>query len=172
MSSNKKSLYEIIKDYFFSFIENEEYYARSGSVVSVDLTQATAKVKIVDGAEIEDVRLQQVKNATGWLVVPAIGSNVIVDFTDNTTAHVATYSEVEEIIYQNGSNGGMVKVSELVGKLNTLENDLNTLKTAFISWVPVVNDGGLALKAISATWASQTITTTVVADLENEKIKH
>jgi len=169
--SNKTSIYEIIKNYFLSFIENEQFYSRTGKVISVQ-NDATCTVQLTDSAELEGVRLQQVKNDTGLILVPAVNSQVRVSFTDNVTGYIATYSEVEGVVYQNGTNGGLVKVSELVDKLNVVEGDLNDLKQAFTSWIVVVGDGGTALKAITAAWAAQSITETEVVDLANEKFKH
>ena len=75
------------------------------------------------------------------------------------------------VVFNGGSLGGMVKVASLVAKINALESDLNTLKTAFNSWVIVPSDGGAALKTIAATWSDNVITETVQADIENTKVK-
>ena len=77
-----------------------------------------------------------------------------------------------DVILNTGSNGGMVKVNSLVSKLNTVESDLNNLKTVLSTWVPVPNDGGAALKTAAASWAGQTLTPTQASDLENNKVKH
>jgi len=74
-------------------------------------------------------------------------------------------------IFNEGSFDGLIKVNPLVTKINALENDLNNLKIAFSTWIPVPTDGGAALKAASSGWASQTIINTVKSDLENTKIK-
>jgi hypothetical protein len=76
------------------------------------------------------------------------------------------------VTINSGENGGLVKIAKLTQQLNTLEKDLNSLKTAFSSWVTVPQDGGAALKAATATWAGQTLAATQQADIENEKIKH
>ena len=76
-------------------------------------------------------------------------------------------------IFDGGENGGMVIVQNLIDKINRLENDINKLKQAFAMWVVVPQDGGAALKAITADWyGNQIIPITQVSDLENTKVKH
>lgn len=75
------------------------------------------------------------------------------------------------IAFNDGNLGGLVKLDAVVGKLNALENDLNSIKNIFSTWTPVPNDGGAALKTASTAWSGQTITTTVNADLENTNVK-
>ena len=76
------------------------------------------------------------------------------------------------IVLNGGSNGGLVVIDRLVDKLNQLEKEVNDLKNVFSSWSPVVQDGGAALKASVASWASATIETTKVEDLEDTNVKH
>ena len=161
-----------------------------GTVVSVDKTNNTCEVD-VDGNEFGNVRLQSVVDTgrKGCRFYPAIESDVlIVPINENGDWEVRLFSEIEQVLFQigdmmfdfsanglilnGGQLGGMVKLEDLVSKINTFESDLNTLKTAFIDWVIVPSDGGAALKTIAATWSGQVITETVKADLEDEKVKH
>ena len=80
--------------------------------------------------------------------------------------------DLDQLDFNGAANGGLVNITPLVDKVNALENDLNTLKGIFSGWVPVVNDGGAVLKTASASWAGQTITPTIAADIEDDKIKH
>jgi hypothetical protein len=145
------------------------------TVISVDMNEKTIEAKPLDGsARYLSVKLQT-NPASGALYIPKVDSFVIVEQTSTSTAYVALWSELEEIVFFDGENKGMVKVSELVEKLNTVENDLNTLKNLFATWITVPNDGGAALKTlatITTTWATDTLTPTQVNDLENDKIKH
>lgn len=75
------------------------------------------------------------------------------------------------IVFNGGNLKGLVKLDALVQKLNAVENDINNLKTAFTTWVPVPTDGGAALKAASATWSAAQLTPTQAANIENTKIK-
>ena len=79
--------------------------------------------------------------------------------------------EMMEIRLMGGQMGGLVKVEELVKKLNAVEKDLNSLKQVFQGWVTVPQDGGAALKTAATTWATQQLTETQKSDIENEKVK-
>ncbi len=78
--------------------------------------------------------------------------------------------KAEKITANGGENDGMVKIGQLVARLNTLERDLNSIKTVFKSWITAPNDGGAALKAAASSWAGQTIQETKQKDIENDKI--
>jgi len=101
-------------------------------------------------------------------------------FSQNIEPFAVQFSKIKNITifasdkiqFNDGSFGGLVKVQELTDKINALENDLNNLKLLFQSWTPVPSDGGAVLKALSSTWAGQTITSTVKSDLENTTILH
>ena len=85
------------------------------------------------------------------------------------TVHMSNGGKVE----LNGNVfGGLVKVMELVGKLNNLEYDLNTLKQIFIAWVIAPGDGGAALKALAASWAADPLTASTDTELKNENVTH
>lgn len=134
-----------------------------------------------------DVQLMAGVN-DGFLLVPAVGSEVIVTYSTITDPYISMFSELDKVLLIvgdyaiqmtsdgvaiNGDEfGGLVKIQDLVTKLNNLENDINTLKTAFNSWVTVPNDGGAALKTAAATWYASQLTNTTVNDLENETIQH
>ena len=164
------------------------------TVDSVNLTEQTCDCTPVSGratTSIPSVELKAEPN-NGILIVPKVGSSVKVALTKRGNAFVVLFSDIDKmeiaisngtqdtlltisqgvIKFNDGSFDGLVKVSDLVTKLNTLESDLNTLKAAFTAWVVVPNDGGAALKAASATWAGQTLTPTVNADIENPLVTH
>ncbi len=148
--------------------------SKLGTIVSVDEDEMTCEVEPIDGgANYADVRLMaDPETTTGIYFKPKVGSVVMISPQDDVTYFVSMYSEVDEVWLRGTENGGVVKVSELVSKMNTIESDLNTLKTAFTSWVVVPSDGGAALKAASATWAAQTITATTANDIQSTTVKH
>ena len=78
----------------------------------------------------------------------------------------------EGIVLNGGGLGGTVKVEQLTQHINTIENDINTLKKVFSAWTAVPNDGGTALKLATTTWAASPLTLTQRGDYENEKVKH
>lgn len=147
-------------------------YGTPCKVISYDEETQTIEVEPIDGtADYLQARLQ-VEKSSGVLIIPSVGSVVMLEQTSINSGYITMYSEVDEIVFLDGTNGGLVKVSELVDKINTIENDINTLKNAFSSWVTVPNDGGAALKAITSSWSGQQMQPTQVSDLENEKVKH
>lgn len=77
------------------------------------------------------------------------------------------------VFNENDKNSFATDINKLTERLNTIEQDINNLKTVFkTGWVPVAMDGGAALKVASATWAGQSLTATKVDDIKDELIKH
>lgn len=158
-------------------------------VESVNLKNRTCYCIAIDGNaeyELPNVKLMAVID-DGILIEPEIGSTVKVIFSVNVEPQVTQYSEIKNITLianekinisgllltlNDGSFGGIVKVTELVDKLNAIENDLNNLKKAFTDWVVIPSDGGGALKTIATTWSGQEITITKVVELENNTLLH
>ncbi len=142
-------------------------------VVSVD--NDTCTVKIGD-LTLSDVRLKAIVSEVdgALLITPAVDSVVLVgsltgDFKDLAVLQVDKFAEVR---FDGDSYGGMVKANELVGRLNAIENDINTLKGVFNGWAVAPQDGGAALFAASRTWAGQTLEISQQDPLQNTKIVH
>ena len=159
------------------------------TVVSVDKTNNTCEVSL-DGDELGQVRLQSITETglKGCRLYPAVGSKVVIEeLNSGGDWMVILMSEIEEVMYEvnnmsmkisdsgilfnGGSLGGMVKLAGAVDRWNKIEQDLNSLKTVFTSWITVPNDGGAALKAAAATWAGKQLAATANSDVENTKIK-
>jgi hypothetical protein len=116
----------------------------------------------------------------GFFIVPIIGSTVLVAYSKHNTPFVSMFSQVDRVImatvngfqFEDGTFGGMAKVEALTEKINNLENDLNTLKQVFATWVTIPEDGGAALKAAAAEWAGDLLTVTNRSDIENTNLTH
>lgn len=153
----------------------------------------TAEVKSVEGEtctvlvgelEVPDVLLTPAdEGADGKLLItPKEGSQVTVaDLSGGELRNLAVvhWGEVEKISItadsielNGGDNGGLVKIEALTDKINNIEKDINKLKQAFTTWVPVPQDGGASLKGGVASWAAQQLVQTQVSDLEDDKITH
>lgn len=76
----------------------------------------------------------------------------------------------DKITFNGGDKDGLVIAADLTKRLNAIENDINSLKTAFSSWVVSPQDGGAALKGGTAGWAAQRLTLTKDKDYMNDKI--
>lgn len=77
-----------------------------------------------------------------------------------------------EVLFNEGKNGGLINITDLVKKMNALEDDLNSLKNLFKTWVPAPSDGGTALKTLVSTWFSKTLSKTTKSSIEDVKVKH
>jgi hypothetical protein len=100
---------------------------------------------------------------------------IFVGFTEvdeiNVSVGESTVKITDGLIeFNGGENKGMVLVESITDRLNKIEDDINSLKTAMTSWTPVPQDGGAALKGATASWASQRLVNTQVSDIENDKI--
>jgi hypothetical protein len=144
-----------------------------GEVVSVDKATRTCTVAILTNeteVNLEGVKLQTMVG-DGILLIPSIGSNVTLIYATKQDAVIVQCSDLDGVEFFGGQLGGLVKVNDLVTRLNNIEDDIKSLKQAFSSWSPVPSDGGAALKATSTTWAETPLAKTVKGDIENTKIK-
>lgn len=158
------------------------------TVVSVDKKSRTCVVDSekdnIDGLTVRlspeicdgDINIPQV-DSTVTVMMSGITDPYIVNTTwiDGKIIIIADQgyeNDGEKQIFNDGAYGGLVRVIDLTKKINTLEKDLNDLKTRFSGWVPVANDGGAALKSATANWFANTIIETKQSDIENESITH
>lgn len=180
MEQSKKNIGELLR--MITDDPTKEIYSIICEVTELNENERTVDVKPLNGdAEIFGVRLQSAIGLNnGFVIFPKVGSVVIVTFLNKLTGYVSTCSEIDkiyidaenEIIFNDGQNDGIVKISPLVNKLNAIENDINQLKGLFSAWVTVPSDGGASLKTLTATWSTGVLTPTTNPDIENTKIKH
>ena len=125
---------------------------------------------------IPDVRLRasELDDDCEMLVTPKVGSAVTVGSLNGDLSQlvVLQVDHIESIVINGGGLGGLINIEQLTGKLNAIEDDINSLKTAMVSWTPVAQDGGAALKTAISSWAGQQLTRSDKSDYEDEKIKH
>ncbi len=145
-----------------------------GTIAAVDENGKTCDLDD-DGFMMYGIRLQCVTDAvSGILKVPKVGAQALaVKIEDGDGFLLLDCAEYEKIIINGGNNGGLINIESLVEKINAIEKDINNLKDVFSkSWTPVAQDGGAALKTAAATWASQSMTETKSADIEDTTITH
>lgn len=147
-----------------------------GTIAAVDENSKTCNIDD-DSFMMYGIRLQSVTNAAaGILKVPKIGAQALaVKIEDGDGFMLLDCAEYDKIIFNGGTNGGLINIQSLVNKINAIENDLNSLKTVFkTTWIPPTSspDSGAALKAAAADWADQTITKTKTKDLEDKTVTH
>ena len=162
-------------------LARSEMYCVLCKVNSVDTSARTCEVTPLNGkADLFDVRFQAELSLTeGLFIEPKVDSTVLVAFINPIQAAVVMCSEVENIyidtqgdtIFNGGTNDGMVKVADLVTKLNNLENKVNAL----VNWsgththagvTPGPGTSGVAVGVVG------TLTPTNQNELENTKVRH
>jgi len=149
---------------------NGDAYSVICTVDSVDLAENTCYCVAKNGTgDIQNVRLMAL-NTNGFLIVPEVGSDVMVSFMSDSSAYVSLFSDISEIQLNGENYLGLVKITELKTALNLLQTDINTLKTAITAlmagYAPI--DGGVALAAFNAIVLGQIN----VSALENTTVKH
>lgn len=150
-------------------------YLMMCTVVSVDGITCTCQ-PIDDGeAEIPDVRLVGEESDTNFILIPKVNSVVgVLAFCDLETTEytVVLTSEVDTINLRGDQYDGLVRVSDLVTKLNNLENKVNALVnfTSTHTHTGVQTGGGSS--GPTATPVTGTLTPTQQTDIENENVKH
>jgi hypothetical protein len=171
--SNKSDIIKSLRE-----ITKSNSYSKTCEVIQIDTSSNTCDVAPVDGsAHIPNVRLNT--SQTGYLIIPKEGSLVDITFTDPDNAFVSMFSEVDDIkikvsneIHLNGDGlGGLIKISDLVGKLNDIEDLVNNLLTTLQSTtIPLAPSGTYPFAPLYATF--QMLVNTQVNDIENDKVKH
>lgn len=131
----------------------------------------------IGGLELSDVRLKAVadgKTEQVIMAIPAVGSRVLAGSLTGDYRDLAVLSleNFDTLILGGKGYGGMVKVEELVGRLNKIEKEINELKQAISAWKPVSMDGGGALLTALTKWLTVELTETKRDEIENVKIVH
>lgn len=175
-------------------------YTRKAHLTTGVVKEVNGTICNVERSELPDlidVRLQAIEGDldTHILITPKVDSQVTCATIDNEHAEavVVKYSEIESIKVKIGDNeclinedgvelcannfGGLIKIDDLVDKLNQLENKVNDLiqkhnththiTTATVGPTPTV---GTIVPTTATEAPIQPITQK--SDLENDKVKH
>ncbi len=171
MSSIRQLIQTIAKEVM------EDAFSVAGTVESVTTDPITGDVNcVVQPFDLEeskylDIKLQAAPGK-GILIIPTVNSVVMISLINESTGYVSLFSDVDSIKFLDGSFDGIVKINDLVTRMNIIEDDINDLKTVFSTWVVLAADGGAALKTAVTTWFGSALTNTEKSDMENTKIKH
>lgn len=140
------------------------------TVESFDLQTQTCNCIPVGGdatTAIPGVQLKADPN-NGILVIPKIGSTVVVAMSLQTSAYLFMFSDIDsmevaisngvgnnptrfkieagKIQMNDGSLGGLTKTQELKTQIDKMNVQLQQVIASLSGWTVVANDGGLALK--------------------------
>lgn len=122
--------------------------------------------------ELSDVRLSSEVDDTNILIIPSTGSVVMVGMIDDVNGVVVMYGKIDSIAIRGDQYGGLIKLVELVAKINALEtltnNILNVLKATVI---PLAPSGTYPFASLYAALADIT-PITARSDIENTKVTH
>lgn len=120
---------------------------------------------------------------SGVVVYPVVNTDVLVVFIDGskTNGRVVDCEEAERIEFMGNDFSGLVKVEELVKKLNDLEDLVTDLVTKYNAHTHVVSvvtacgagaGSGNGTAVVTTASSTKEVVKTIKKDLENEKIKH
>lgn len=152
---------------FIASVDSVDEDTKTCTVTPINTNTTTPYPEVMLSAENND----------GILIVPAIDSTVIVAVSKRGVAYVCMYSDIDKITiitsaetkfiseatqFNDGSFGGLVKIQELVDKINRLENAFNTH----------VHSGVTAGSASTLQPSTPITPITMVLDLENKTITH
>lgn len=161
--------------------EQGEIYSLVCNVTAVDEDKRTIDAQPINGAaEIFDIKLQAAESGgTGLVLIPEEESEVIVTFLSKDTAFVSLCTSAskilvncDEIVFNDGDNGGLVLAGALADKLAAVETMANDLHTALLGIVVPLAPSGAYPFAPSFASILPIQPTTQQSDLENDKIKH
>jgi hypothetical protein len=140
-----------------------------GKVISV--SGSTCNVLAVErDVELIDVRLQT-EASNGVLLTPAVDSFVICAPINDVEFVVVMYSAIDSIKLLDGSFGGLIKIEDLVEKVNNLESNVNDILNALNGiTITLAPSGAVPFAPFFAAIAA--LTPTQVSDIENDKIQH
>lgn len=169
MSNQATDIREAIRA--LSGMDQLSYETLICKVKSVDEANFTCECEPIDGsADFFGVLLNADKKK-GFVLVPKVGSFVVVTQMSETTSCVVMVSEVSQVYIAGDENGGLVKVQDLTSKLNALENKVNSLIIACASQVVTLAPSGVFALAPFFTSVTPLIPTQQI-EIENTKVKH
>jgi hypothetical protein len=169
---------DILDEAIKQAMNKQEIYSIVCNVDSVDTGDRTCVCTPINGgAELQDVRIQaSLGGTTGLFIEPEVDSKVIVSFLSREIAYVSLFSEIknvyldfsDKVIFNGGLNGAMVKIGDLVGRLNDIEDKVNDIISVYNGHTHV--ETGASTNATLSTVLGY-LTLTVEADIDNPEIE-
>jgi len=160
-----------IKDAIRRINPQTNNYSVVCTVSDIDTVKCVCNCTPIDGsAVLVNVRIKA-SDKDGFKIIPKNNSTVLVTLINKTTGYVAMVSEVDEIHLNGINEDGLVKVNDLVTKLNNLENKVNTIIATFNAHTHVASSFGSPTTTPPSPVVG-TLTLTVKIDLENIKVLH
>jgi hypothetical protein len=142
----------------------DKVYSVDATVVSVDSIKRVCTCQLVGGKAnntFENVRLMASVD-DGFLLIPALDSNVCIIFSDFTDPYISQYGEIDKVIIRGGDLGGLISIEKQTTKLNKAVLELNTELIKIQT----------AISSLSGTYIRQNISTFDKTDFENKNVTH
>lgn len=141
------------------------------TVSDINESDRTCTCSPINGdADILEVRLQSTVGG-GVYLKPVEGSLVLVIMANDTLGFVVLTSELEEVVFFDGTFNGLVKADTLKSELDKTNAVVQAIVDSLKNWTVVPTDGGAALKAFfTTTLGIKTVGD--FSDIKNEKVKH
>ena len=114
-------------------------FPRVGSYVAVAMLSGYAAGVVVLTEDVESIEV----NINDGTKLTITEGGISLAVKDGTTLDI----DDSAAVFNGGDLGGLINVADLTDRLNTIEKDINNLKSVMSSWVPVSQDGGAALKS-------------------------
>lgn len=143
----------------------------------------------VDGFEMYDISLKSIidEKDSSVVLVPEVGSDVLIGriAKSDTGLFVSKVNDLKEIkihfkeglkavlnkdsfVIDDGKNGGLILIEELLKKVNRLESNLKSHQHLYIPY-----PGGVPAATVPTTKSpSNAFVNTTRKDIENQKVKH
>lgn len=189
---------EALDEIFEDNLEKYSFYSEKAKVTAVDETAGTCTITLAaDDAPIPDVPFKTSKNnAEGIFITPTVGKYVMISWLNNEVCFVSLVQDYDKVTIKKGGisivmdgtdvvvNGGTktVALAPLVkAQLNTIEIDVNALKTAWATakaagaLAVTPGDGGVAYMAaydgVFSTFYGAALNLSTDGDLESPNFK-
>lgn len=164
-------------------------------ITAVNESKGVCDVEPLDGtAEIFDVLINgEQTDEAGIVIVPAVDSVVFVTFVSKEVAFVSLSSVIDKVfikindislvldkdgaVFNDGTLDGLVKINDLVSKLNAIENNVNQLNGEYKSHIHTVTGAvplvppTLPVASTPLPIATPLLVPTLKIELENLKVK-
>lgn len=156
----------------------EEFYSLRGIVKDVNLDDMTIDcVPVGDGPHLLDIQLIPMDAdgnlQEGVVFVPELESIVYITMLSKTDGYVTACCKPSHIKLMGDKFGGLIKIEDLVTKINNIENLLNDLISKYnLHTHPYTNVTSPAVTSVTASTEPNTLTPTQKEDIENPLIKH
>lgn len=169
----------------------DEVFIVECTVTDVDIPSRTCSCTSIGGSAIVEINNVQLMAAVddGFFLIPSIDSTVFVVYSKRVLPTILLFSQIDQAIiiagsttvtikdgslqFNDGSFGGLIKIEDLVKKLNNIEKLVNDLVTKFNSHTHILTlSSGTGTAAPTVTQEGQTLTPTQKEDIENSTINH